>query len=117
MNANAQKWIDALRSDKYKQCRRQLHSNLDDSYCALGVAMAIAAENGVLVEQNNYTYSAYLPDSVRRWLGVKDSKVILSDSLENPISVVYLNDSKLLSFSEIADQIEKYPEAFGEIEQ
>lgn len=51
LNPNAQKWVDALRSGKYKQGRKALTEIIDDVDfdCCLGVACKVAIENGLSI--------------------------------------------------------------------
>jgi hypothetical protein len=112
------KWVDALRSGKYPQTRGALtRINFGDSkysYCCLGVLCELASAEGVCLKQDelysdshqgfvvyNET-SSTLPDAVISWAGL--------DSYNPRISGKYLselNDVYLLSFSDIADLIEK----------
>ncbi len=103
-------WIAALRSGKFKQGRGQLQS--DDGFCCLGVACAIAVEQGVAVHvdvdtQGDCTYdgeACYPPPSVQRYMGL---------ACENPIihgtTLSSWNDSEEADFSAIADLIEANP--------
>jgi hypothetical protein len=112
MNDNAKKWVAALRSGKYKQGSGGLKSG--SSYCCLGVACAISKQ-GVFVKTSDpyyaydvsdgYLRTSVLPKKVVDWLGVKTSAPIAAGK-----NLVYLNDSCKMSFSEIADFIEKNQE-------
>lgn len=44
LNPVAQKWVDALRSGKYRQCRNQLRSDDREAYCCLGVLAELYVE-------------------------------------------------------------------------
>ena len=46
MNANAKKWVRALRSGKYKQGREWLRAG--DTFCCLGVACELAIKAKVI---------------------------------------------------------------------
>lgn len=83
----AVKWIEALRSGKYKQGRSRLkHSG---RYCCLGVLCEVAG----------YTPKRHDVDLCLTPLSEKLPKSIESDC-------IYMNDSKRKSFAEIADYIE-----------
>ncbi len=127
-------WIDALRSDKYKQGRNRLKT--DDQYCCLGVACDLFAEyegvgkwgiaifdNGLrkefkekfVVDNSEEVY--YLPYQVRDWLGLTDSdgSCVLTDDSDDqipafPVSLSDLNDSSRKTFKEIACIIESKPQ-------
>lgn len=87
------KWVEALRSGKYKQGRMKLYDALNDCYCCLGVADVICG---------------YKPSA----RGTIDKS---HDNVPEPLrlvgsvymSLIGLNDNANKSFSEIADYIEK----------
>src|SRR2546428_66571 len=57
LNKNAQKWVDALLSGKYKQTEGVLCSVSDKgklSFCCLGVACEVAIANGVKLNVKPY---------------------------------------------------------------
>ena len=73
------KWIDALRSWKYKQTKKALFDK--DAYCCLGVACELFVENEGIGEIVRGEFSGHikigdschcfqLPDAVRDWLGL-----------------------------------------------
>lgn len=109
LTENQQKWVDALRSDKYKQGRFSLQS--PTGFCCLGVACKVAEENGVHVEycvnSINRLFGGCLasqPD-VQEWLQLKTAT--------GKCTIGYLsslNDSGS-TFSEIADIIEQNSES------
>jgi hypothetical protein len=94
------KWIEALRSGRYMQCKFCLRSP-SNAYCCLGVMCDVSGE-GKWNPDNSYRvgdeYTAYVPPPV--WSaekGLSEASVrILCD----------LNDEKQASFAEIADYIE-----------
>lgn len=119
MNANAKKWLKALRSGKYEQGKNQLAG--DNRFCCLGVACEVAIANGVQLKKRirsdgsivyNST-SQYLPQSVMKWLGMKTVKGkftihhIDNDGWDEHTTLAELNDN-YNNFIEIADTIEKY---------
>lgn len=111
---NRKRWADALRSGKYKQGKKYLHrkdSQIGDTFCCLGVACHLFKDelNLTVREPPAYTgmnchsatiydnHGSHLPPMVRQYLGL---------SIEEEGQLVFLNDTKKLSFNEIADRIE-----------
>jgi hypothetical protein len=117
MNNNTKKWVEALRSGKYKQGKAYLRKG--DKYCCLGVACELAIESGVKVlvdkiDNNTHYYNnktKKLPREVTDWLGLKTDigefdrteQYVYNNSLTN------LNDNGK-TFNDIADIIESEPE-------
>lgn len=114
---NIRKWVDALRSDKYKQTKKTLFDGR--GYCCLGVACEIAIENGadvvkVFDEANTHRWFfdskfGSLPVSVCSWLGLRplDSDPSLRDPATGEYcSCTTLNDHRGASFKTIASRIE-----------
>lgn len=115
-----EKWIKALRSGEYKQCKKGLR--VEDGYCCLGVLTDLyEKENNrgkwirvktdlpdqfVFDVGNGYNYS-FLPGTVCDWAGISriDSSVDIGDGTDDLIT---LNDALGKSFNEIADIIEKH---------
>ncbi len=98
-----QRWMDALRSGKYKQGRGYLHK--DDSFCCLGVLCdVVATEIDLPVSQaadGEYRYgkeknTSMLPPEVVAYAGLEHA---------NPILLSYYNDHGT-SFENIAKIIE-----------
>lgn len=92
MNENAKKWIAALRSNKYKKAKGQLHyeEGKKHFYCCFGVACDLyqkESDSKLLVEKfrinekgiskrKYFSYDACvgnLPEKVINWLGIRDS--------------------------------------------
>lgn len=102
------KWVQALRSGKYKQCRETLFDGV--GYCCLGVACKITGNrpkgltiekgtNGIpdlITGQGNSHYSADYNPIVERLASLNDGT---KHSIFNP-------KGKQYSFSQIADYIE-----------
>jgi hypothetical protein len=73
----------ALESERYVQCRHRLRTELVDtgkskwSYCALGVAIDVAVQNGLQIGpirlENWYYDHGSLPWEVQMWYGFEDS--------------------------------------------
>jgi len=103
-----QKWLNALRSNEYQQCRGRLHTN--SGFCCLGVLCDLyIKENNVEWEINEdsgkYMFQnkgADLPFSVIEWSGV-DSGPPGNGQIG---TLAALNDSET-TFNEIANLIEK----------
>ena len=101
------KWVDALRSGKYKQTRSALRHG--DTYCCLGVACAVLGDGewATTASQNGWEFrfsdgqrkAGDLPWSMLDRLGLStDQQRVLMD----------LNDNGV-SFDAIATHIERLP--------
>jgi len=116
----AKKWVQALRSGKYKQGREVLHrkENGKDTYCCLGVLCDLYQQDrrskkkkGLAVD-NKYdtiTYDGFdtvLPCVVLKWAGMETANGMLNYE-DMDANLVYLNDEKRSSFKTIANVIEK----------
>lgn len=118
------KWIEALRSGRFKQGRNRLRDGLHveaENFCCLGVACELAAEAGITRRMergygNGYGpgRNATLPYSVADWLGLTDDAGVLTEPVEfagddgprRATSLTQLNDDAGKTFAEIADLIE-----------
>jgi hypothetical protein len=109
------KWVEVLRSGKYRQGREALVARKPGkhvSYCCLGVLCNLAVEEGIIEKHWRGGYGSnndihYLPQKVQNWAGLQTiaggfGKHPITDSLAN------LNDEGS-SFKEIADVIESKP--------
>lgn len=104
----AKRWIEALRSGKYKQGQGELNCN--NNFCCLGVLCDLykdelqiktrVVECGVITVYDNAT--TLLPHSVRTFAEMKST----SGRLTKDLSLVSLNDNGK-TFAEIADVIEQ----------
>lgn len=132
----AKRWVEALRSGEYKQARRALADELpsgDIGYCCLGVLCELAVADGVIPPKARAVYptsrfsfneDAYMPpDAVDEWAGqgIRNQdryRIEIPDEIADRLSEVgidhgniaflpELNDDAELTFSEIADLIEK----------
>lgn len=109
------KWLEALRSGKYKQGTGMLRT-LVDSFCCLGVLCKVHEKEaaGTWVSENNgYAYSdgrkadkGVLIDSVMDWAGLRGCAPIVEYAPGEFGTLSYLNDFGM-KFEEIADLIEK----------
>ena len=108
-----EKWLMALRSGKYEQGTQALQSK--DGYCCLGVACEeLIPEQDKLRDPNTgflvggvAASQPFAPDWLKE-VSVHLARQIVGDSgwVEFP-TLVSLNDKERLSFSEIADILEK----------
>ena len=130
LNANAQKWVDALRSGKYTQTRGALRSDEGNNpkFCCLGVACDLYAKetsmDGWWRKSKNGEFPLYkfvsgcsssedaLPILVAEWLGLKTVEgAFIPDHTGLRLgSLIALNDDLRLDFAQIADIIESQPE-------
>ena len=124
MNANAEKWVAALRSGEYAQAKGALRAY--NSYCCLGVACDLyAKETGqgewldleILEDQigvrgaitfrvNEWEGRYTLPSEVQGWLGLSEEAGKYLDP--DWVSLADLNDLNT-PFDQIADIIESQP--------
>jgi hypothetical protein len=127
LNDNAQKWVDALRSDEFKQGKQRLRTS-DGGYCCLGVACEIYRREtgqGEWTEDNGFKTAGHhdrfvLPNAVSDWLGLTAAQGVVDETLvtidagsDEPYEVqtlTGLNDAANYDFNQIADVIESEPE-------
>lgn len=99
------KWVEALRSGKYKQGRDALCTakNAENFYCCLGVLCDVVDPNG----WNNAIDTGILAH--KNQLSVPDYEIYQKANLRatNGTALVIMNDDYGESFIEIADYIEK----------
>jgi hypothetical protein len=98
---NQQKWVDALRSGEYKQCKGRLHDSLGSSHCCLGVLNIVAEQNGVAL---TFDSGIQADPEAEAWVGLSTGWG------EYRGGSLMANNDDGLSFSEIADIIESEPE-------
>jgi hypothetical protein len=110
----ADKWIAALESGDYAQCRGQLRkANKKSKYgfCCLGVLCNIHAQEHPEIaawEPDPERYleqTAELPYSVRHWSGISSSEGYISSLATD---LVELNDDHRKSFKQIAKIIKEH---------
>jgi hypothetical protein len=107
-------WVEALRSEEYKQGRNALKSG--DSFCCLGVLCDIAAKNGlgtwgpsphkgsdIFCDHTGIKEAAYLPLGTRDWADIQTAVGKFGDASSDVLHI--LNDCGV-PFKEIADVIE-----------
>ena len=119
-----QRWVDALRSENYKQCR--VHLKYDNCFCVLGVLCDVLKNdiNGFWDENDNFVCqdeyfeceeiaSYNPPNKLFLYCGVElneENKYIFplvkyGDNSE--CSLIKLNDIDRLTFEQLADIIEE----------
>lgn len=113
------RWVEALRSGKYKQGRGQLATMLSSpaerAYCCLGVLCELAVDDGVIQRTEpdcgcctatRYDGETGLPTAaVREWAGVDDWVVRVDDGQKEGLA--HINDEYQEDFATIAGLIEK----------
>ncbi len=106
--AIATKWIKALRSGKYKQCKSVLRNG--DSYCCLGVLCDISKQD---IWKNSFNdnkkyqgETINLPFDIMKWSGIKQNEGHFKYKNGKSTCLSTLNDNGK-SFKAIADVIEK----------
>lgn len=103
-----QRWIDALRSGKYEQCREQLRSK-GNRYCCLGVICDIYDKSnwekseditlpGYRYTIDNIYSSVELPEELMYIIGLTH---------DDMAELIELNDHEGYDFDQIADWIEE----------
>lgn len=116
LNPVAQKWVEALRSGKYKQAKGQLAIHDEKGavkYCCLGVLCELAVAEGIVKkkEKGKSHVIVYgqrddlLPVKVQKWAGLKTNNGKVSQELQGR-SLAVLNDEGI-SFKKIARLIEQ----------
>lgn len=93
-----ERWIEALRSGRYKQARGRLRKG--DCFCCLGVLCDLYDPSGWEMPSGETMYRdsiSYLPNEINRVSGI-------TGNLE--LQLAEMNDSGRKSFAEIADWIE-----------
>jgi hypothetical protein len=116
----AKEWIKALRSGEYEQGRKVLCrlNNGPSEFCCLGVLCEVARRSGLEIGikeiKNNEGYVlaydlewSFLPESVQNFVGMQSKTgMVTLEAYGGLTSLAGLNDSKKLSFEEIANVIE-----------
>ncbi len=101
------KWLEALRSGKYKQATGQLEK--EGEYCCLGVACKIAGYSDNKMGDMGKLFKSHFP-RIPQVLDDRNTvhlKSIDGFSVNASQQLVDLNDSGGKSFKQIADWIEK----------
>jgi hypothetical protein len=94
-----QKWVDALRSGKYKQGQTYLLNKENGSYCCLGVLCEVVGASG-------WQDDAQLPPEIQDLTGVSALGRI-PNAIHGYDLLSALNDSLKYDFNRIADIIEE----------
>lgn len=92
------KWVEALRSGKYKQAQGKLRTHEGDAHCCLGVLCEVMG-----LEPRGPGY--FMPDKALRTVGLNKSVPGLGSRGVTQAYLITMNDSGA-PFSEIADWIE-----------
>lgn len=110
----AERWVEALRSGKYKQGKHALRSG--DKFCCLGVLCNLHAEDHPKIAAKEDDPTEYLGDSsllanpVRQWAGMLTEDGSLDESIRicqlSFGSLAQANDNGV-AFTQIADWIEE----------
>jgi hypothetical protein len=126
MNANAEKWLEALESGEFQQGRGRLRHGercQEDRYCCLGVACEVYRRetgNGEWVYPDGgewfpcfrvgdgYLADGTLPLPVSAWLGLRTFSGFYGGELGMDSSLTSRNDGGA-SFKEIADIVRSEP--------
>jgi hypothetical protein len=103
------KWVDALRSGKYKQGRDGLHDRLNNTFCCLGVLCDVEGLESVHDPESRWARYIFDNHDDR-----KSSVVTLHNSYRDKIHIMPSEVCKLVDmndrgvpFHEIADYIEE----------
>lgn len=99
------KWVEALRSGKYKQGTTGLHNNELNTFCCLGVLCEVQSvpRNDEAGKYSSYVFDAY-PSTIAL-SGEFASKLGIEDNAMG--TVISMNDAHGNSFDEIATYIEE----------
>lgn len=102
-----EKWLEALRSGKYKQATEVLRT--DNHFCCLGVLCDLYSKEKRIKwgnkEDGARTFLRsrnYLPDDVQKWAGIRTGSGAYGD-----LKCLANDNDTGKSFSKIADIIEK----------
>ena len=124
LGPNQKKWIAALRSGEYQQCTGRLKKGGPSlrfeerrGFCCLGVWLDICDVEWEDTDYDWYSYndaSSNLPDLDYKELGLKSDDGLIEPPIKyNNHTYEYLTDCNDhgLTFEQIADFCEKYPES------
>jgi hypothetical protein len=118
------KWVEALRSDEFKQGSGQLHDRKENSYCCLGLLCRVmGADFGPAAEADEEAFSEYdyVPVIGGKVLSSGEDEELKSSVCEDlgipdQFELIAMNDGhsgagrpavRKHTFAEIADHIEK----------
>ncbi len=126
------KWLDALRSGKYKQFHQQLSNEDNTQFCCLGVLCDVTKEETdgywdnsyftILDDEQIIGHNEHIPRFVSNKIGIaKVPRITISEenkkkyniveaTLDGKHSLVTLNDELTIDFNGIANLIEESPE-------
>lgn len=125
-----ERWIEALRSGRYRQAYGRLARRYQSQLkvCALGVLCELAVEEGVTTrttsDNHGVTYgntheNSVLPPEVAVWAGLRDCRPMVRHPDDGLVfaSIDSLNDDGKLPFDEIAKLIDGDPDRTGDADQ
>lgn len=102
-------WASALEANGDKQCMNAL-TEIDENgvrlHCALGIGMAVAEINGVVVTYSDWEQSNMSP-AVVEWYGLedRDPKLVIPEQPDKKMTVMLANDEQKLPFFTIAQML------------
>ena len=127
LGPNQKRWLRALRSRKYHQVPGQLgvKDGPMEAFCCLGLGCQLFVSprsllwlnDGLNVRTNEGMKSANAPRALIQALGLFSNEGhprpgARDEKDERLDSLVHLNDEERLSFEQIADIVERYPDAY-----
>ena len=99
------RWIDALKSGKYKQFDHRLKSGDGSAHCCLGVLCELAVEDGII---RTVGHGLYLDQTVMEWAEMSDNSAKFPDpEVKYPANCLAALNDKGYSFEQIAEIIEE----------
>lgn len=122
LTENQKAWLAALRSGEYKQTTGVLKDAC--GYCCLGVAADLAVKAGVCSEDEafrekltdrRYIARGSLSEEVKEWVGLLSRSGASFEDDDGGVeffSCAGMNDTRGMTFSEIADFLEKHAEHY-----
>lgn len=96
------KWVEALRSGRYKQGKGQLKNGTNNSFCCLGVFCEIME----YPQKGDGEYVAFYTPKGRETVSLRSD--LLGVEYFQKEKVMTMNDSECRNFAEIADYIEEH---------
>ena len=112
------KWLEALRSGKYKQGGGMLRSQ-NDEFCCLGVACEVIGLEAVITDPSSdcHSYGAersggYAPREVREALRLYSASGFPHGASTPGLRPLADMNDEGQTFAEIADHLEKYEKAY-----
>jgi hypothetical protein len=101
-----QKWLNALRSDKYKQGVNALHNTTNNTYCCLGVACKVAHISNNIIDNDFTINSRMVKLPIKQSYDASAIKQLM-DNYNIQRLLMDKNDVLQHTFKQIANFIEK----------